>query len=104
MQGSAVRKAVLLTRYACLMKNYLIDAANSADKPKPTISAATGIRVPPVSTATKNYGRKTCKPLDDAYKAIFTKFIAHFEREAEELRDKALLKEVEVLQKVLNLA
>ena len=97
---------MLLTRYVALMKNYLIDAARAGGSAKPTptvISESTGI-VAPLPTSSEDNQTQYIRrlPLDDKYHAIFAKFAKYYEKEAEELRDKTLLKELKIVQSVIS--
>jgi Ca-activated chloride channel family protein len=102
---TSCRKAVLLVRYVNFMKQFLRDAKKSKDSKNPvvSISETTGIPVPEVL---KKEGKSwhsevvAMKPLGAEYKALFSKFIAHFEKEMEAIDDSKLDRE---LQQILTI-
>jgi len=91
--GSAVRKAVLLTRYVTFMKRLLEDTQKT--KGVPTMSMESGLsgRVvvasakSPSSPSSPPSPSSSRSPLDESYKPLVEKFVAYFAQEAEEVQD-----------------
>jgi len=102
-QGSAVRKAVLLTRYVNFMKNFIRDSLNQPGvSPVPVImDEKNGIPIPGEPSKETSKCAKI-QPLSPAYKELFTKFITYFEKEADILQDKTLLQELALAQDIMN--
>jgi Ca-activated chloride channel homolog len=97
-QNTGVRKAVLLSRYADLMINWMMDARRVPfdKKAMPTLTRASGI-VPP-DHKIKKWERKSL-PLQVSmhYKELFRLFKAHMTAEMGELGDESLKKEIAIL-------
>jgi len=87
-QNSGIRKAILLTQYINLVKNFLADI---------TINSSTGILAPPNTTTT----RGTLKVTNE-WKENFTIFKNYFESEMDSIGDNSLMKEVKVLEGMIN--
>jgi len=96
-QGSAVRKAVLLTRFVNFMKNYIIDVQEKHDTP--TVNNKIGIILPPLNYANA-HSAATVSQLNPAFSDLFDKFIAYFNNEADKLSDHELLKELDILHMI----
>jgi len=98
-QGSAVRKAVLLTRYVNFMRYFALDVYQRKDSP--TVNAVNGIPVPPIET--NNYTHSPVIPkLSPERLEMINKFINYFSSEADALGDLDLTKELTILNKVLK--
>ncbi|MBP7866827.1 MAG: VWA domain-containing protein [Acidobacteria bacterium] len=95
-----IRKAVLLTRYADMLLNWMSDereTAQAGGKVVCSVTPAEGIRVP--ETAALGRWERTSMPLavSAPYADVFRKFRAHFAAEMAPLNDPDLKKEVEIL-------
>lgn len=104
-ENSGIRKGILLSRYADLMKNWIIDEAEHAhiSSPwEPRIDDETGIIVPPVFL---NQWERQSLPLmvSPVYSELFQKFYTYFEQEMDVLGDDALNQELEILDELINL-
>jgi len=97
-QGSAIRKAVLLTRYINFMKVFVMDIASH--KTSPTVNTINGIPVPGSFEDSKQH---TLGKLSPEYHALFDKFVAYFSSEADVLGDPTLINELELIQKIKKL-
>jgi len=97
--GSAARKAIVLTRYVNFMKQFINDQKNNR---KPQYDRD-GIPVPHVTDSKSSDYGTSMKPLDEAYSSVADQFRTYFTKEADVLSDKTLLKELELLNKILDL-
>jgi hypothetical protein len=80
--NTAVRKAVLLTRFVNGMKWWIRDH-QSPGAPAESVSQATGIPPPPVEE-TNEWGKLR---VSDHYKTVFGRLLDYYERECEQLAD-----------------
>jgi hypothetical protein len=80
--NTAVRKAVLLTRFVNGMKWWITDHQCSG-APAKSVSQATGIPPPPVDEKFE-WGKLR---VSDHYKAVFARLLNYYERECEQLAD-----------------
>jgi Ca-activated chloride channel family protein len=106
-EGSAIQKAIVLSRYVTLMQNWILDArAGCNDKldythQKPIHIMQRCMVYPPQNPYIghiKTWERKSCKLLVSAgYKKIFNIFKNYFKSQMKQLGDKSLKKELEVL-------
>jgi len=85
-QDDGVRKALLLTHYVNLVKNYI---------GRVKISEETGISNPPL---TQPSIRISSGDVKQHYQPLFAKFLRYFEREMEALGDETLAKEFKVIE------
>jgi Ca-activated chloride channel family protein len=100
-QNDGIRKAVLLSRYADLLKNWIIDEreALDGDEPfQPSVTAEYGIAVPPEL----GEWERTSLPLtvSEPYRDLFDAFGSYFENESEALGDIDLQQEEIILDKL----
>jgi Ca-activated chloride channel homolog len=98
-QGSGVRKAILLSRYIDLLKNWLIDEmreVKEGEKFQPSMTVESGVVVP---MKLGKWERQSI-PLhvSDHYKNLFKLFGAYFKNEMKAVRDEALKQEKTVLE------
>lgn len=112
-QNSGIRKGIVLSRYANLIKNWL---ANEAVKESPepidiiplpiVITRETGIIVPDDQVYLKLLSKWEQKsvPLQvsQEFKDLFKEFIPYFESEMESIGDDTMSKELEILEKLCN--
>lgn len=110
-QSSGIRKGIVLSRYANLIKNWL---ANEAVKESPepidiiplpiVITKETGIIVPDDLVYFKllNKWEQQSVPLtvSKEFKALFEEFIPYFESEMESIGDETMSQELEILKKL----
>ncbi len=109
-QSSAIRKAILLSRYVTLMKNWLIDAhaqcndrVHYAPVPLPMLKKRCMIYPPlrPRFRRLSQWERRSC-PLrvSEGYRKLFAYFARHYKSEMQAIGDKSLQKEHKVLLKL----
>jgi len=100
--NSGIRKGVLLSRYADLMKNWLIDERGHASTSfpwEPSVNHEDGIIVPP----TLGEWERQSLPLSVSplYKDVFQQFSEYFVSEVEVIGDETLSQELEILEILL---
>jgi Ca-activated chloride channel family protein len=100
-QNDGIRKAVLLSRYADLLKNWIIDEREALenDEPvEPSVTTEGGISVPPEL----GEWERTSLPLtvSEPYRGLFEAFGDYFENESEALGDIDLQQEEVVLDEL----
>jgi len=104
--NSATQKAILLSSYVDLMKNFSLDMRKGCnDKmtypPFISLKRTCGIYPPDrdIYLSIKTWERKSCPLLvSEGYKKIFALFSTHFKKQMKEIGDKSLSKELELLQ------
>ncbi len=100
-QNSGIRKAVLLSRYADLLKNWIIDERTAADKGwkiVPSVTMANGIVIP---IELGEWERQSLPlTVSGPYPELFGKFSDYFQSEAQVLGDSTLQQEVAILEKL----
>jgi Ca-activated chloride channel family protein len=104
-QNDGIRKAVLLSRYADLLKNWMIDERKAADKGwkiVPSVTLANGIVIP---VELGEWERQSL-PLvvSEPYPELFGRFRDYFQIEAQAIGDSTLEKEEEILKKLEGFA
>ena len=98
-QGSGIRKAILLSRYGDLLKNWLIDEMRGeGGKVQPSVTMESGIVVP----VKLGKWERQSMPLQvlDHYKNLFELFATYFRKEMMATGDETLKKEMAVLVKL----
>jgi Ca-activated chloride channel homolog len=108
-QNDGIRKAVLLSRYADLMKNWIFDERSYLDNPtRPILWGVTrsiGI-MPPIYDPEQFLGKweRQSEPLtvSEHYKELIKDFGKYFEEEKNYLSDDVLDKELELLDKLIE--
>jgi len=96
-QGSAVRKAILLTRYINFMRNFVVDVLEKRDAP--TVNSKNGILLPPLNYV-QSLNSGYIPALNPEFNALFEKFYSYFTAEADKLGDSDLIKELDILNKI----
>jgi len=104
--NSGIRKAILLARYADLLKDWTIDQRQNYDNEKANkilINQEDGIVVPSEKPQLGKWERQslTLKVLDK-YKGLFNQFDKYFEEEMKDINDATLSQEVDILKKLAN--
>jgi len=98
--NSGIRKGILLTRYAALMKNWLIDEyqyARYSSPWEPSIHENTGITIPPDSGFSQWERQSLPLVVSEAYKRIFRDFAEYFTDEMFAIGDYSLDQEIDIL-------
>lgn len=105
-ENTGVRKAVLLTRYADLAKNWMIDERKDIDENitvDPAVTEEKGIVLPPVNISLGKWERQsTDLTVSSEYKEVFGGFKGYFEEEMNTLGDENLQQELDILEKLSN--
>ena len=104
-QNSGIRKAVLLSRYADLLKNWMIDERKAADKGwkiVPSVTLANGIVIP----IELGEWERQSMPLavSEPYPELFGRFRKYLQSEAQVLGDGTLGQEEAILKKLEGFA
>ena len=101
-ENGGIRKGILLSRYADLMKNWMIDERSSLNNEpiESTVNEINGIVVP------RELGEweRQSVPLkvSDEHEKLFSEFIVYFEEEMNSIGDLSLEKELETLKNLEN--
>ncbi len=100
-QNSGIRKAVLLTRYADLLKNWMIDerkAGKEGWKIVPSVTLANGIVIP----VELGEWERQSMPLtvSEPYRELFVMFADYFQKEMQAVGDDTLSQEELILRKL----
>lgn len=100
--NSGIQKGILLSRYACLLKNWMLDEREHLNYTRPwdpRVREDTGITIP-----AENVGQweRTSLPLtvSDPYRSTFRVFLKYFQSQMYEIGDDSLQQEVSVLNKL----
>ena len=103
-ENNGIRKGILLSRYADLLKNWMIDEREHAHLSNPWLPRVdddSGIIVPPVTLG--QWERQSLPLLvSEPYQELFTEFRAYFEEEMYSLNDDALNQELDILYELIN--
>lgn len=101
-ENDGIRKAILLSRYADLLKNWIIDERSALDQDapvEPSVTLEDGIVVP--GPLLGEWERQSLPlTVSEGYRAFFELFRSHFETESVALGDPDLQQEVVVLDKL----
>jgi Ca-activated chloride channel family protein len=104
-QNSGIRKAVLLSRYADLLKNWIIDERTAADngwKIVPSVTLANGIVIP---IELGEWERQSLPlSVSEPYPELFGRFSDYFQSESQVLGDSTLDQEEAILRKLQGFA
>ena len=97
-ENTGIRKGIILSRYADLIKNWIIDERESIEKNEtvtPSVNAEDGIVVP---IELGRWERQSI-PLrvSEPYKGLFKEFSVYFEEEMNAIGDNTLGQEVDIL-------
>lgn len=100
-QNNGVRKAVLLARYADLLKNWMIDERRAAEKGGrivPSVTLASGIVIP---VELGEWERQSLPlTVSDPYPELLGRFRDYFQVEAQAIGDSSLDREEAILKKL----
>ncbi|MGA1841535.1 MAG: vWA domain-containing protein [bacterium] len=105
--NNGTRKAVLLARYANMIKNWIFDERTSLKEDSVIETSVTyddGITIPIcVPSVLGEWERQSVDlQVSDEYKQLFAEFKPYFEAEMAAIGDEDLAQEVEVLDKLIN--
>ena len=100
-QNNGVRKAVLLSRYADLLKNWMIDertAAGKGERIAPSVTLTGGIVIP---VELGEWERQSLPlTVSEPYPELFGRFLDYFHSEAQAIGDETLGQEEAILRKL----
>lgn len=106
--NSGIRKAILLSRYAEMLRNWTTDQRKALkdDKPvHPEITREKGIVIcPPIRMRRLGKWEQKSVPLQvsDTYRKLFKGFFSYMQSEMKKLGDKQLKKELKILKKLAS--
>jgi Ca-activated chloride channel family protein len=98
--NNGIRKAVLLTRYAALLKNWMMDERNHMNYSQPwnpCIGEGTGIAIPNEALFSQWERQSLPVHVSAGYKKLFEYFKEYFEDEMDAIGDKSLSNESGIL-------
>ena len=105
-QNKGIRKGILLSRYADLLKNWMIDERESLQEEipiRPVVNEENGIVVPNEEFILGEWERQSIPlQVSEEYQELFSEFRLYFENEMDEVGDNKLHQEVEILNKLGN--
>jgi Ca-activated chloride channel family protein len=100
-ENNGIRKAVLLTRYADLLKNWMIDersASKNGWKIVPSVTRANGIVIP---VELGDWERQSLPlTVSEPYRLLFSEFMDWFKKESQAVGDSTLQQEEKILEKL----
>lgn len=102
-ENSGIRKAILLSRYASLIKNWINDERKGLEaqtKVVSSINEQTGISIPLEPELNKWERQSVYLHVSEQYRKIFTDFSVYFEEEVKAIDDPSLVQELELLKKL----
>jgi Ca-activated chloride channel family protein len=103
-ENSGIRKGILLSRYADLLKNWMIDEREHAHLSSPwapSVDDESGIIVPPITLG--QWERQSLPLLvSEPYQELFTEFRDYFEKEMNDLNDDELNQELKILDELIK--
>ncbi|MGE5329196.1 MAG: VWA domain-containing protein [Deltaproteobacteria bacterium] len=104
--NTGIRKAVLLSRYANLLQDWMIDQRQNYNNEKANkirISKEDGIAVPSETIQLGEWERQSLSlKVMDKYREIFNQFGKYFEEEMKEINDSTLAQEADILKKLAS--
>jgi Ca-activated chloride channel homolog len=104
-QNNGIRKGVVLSRYADLLKNWVIDERNHAHISypwEPCINKDTGIIVPPDILLGQWERQSLPLMVSEPYQKLFGSFLNYFNREISAIGDASMSQEVAILETLIN--
>jgi len=104
--GSGIQKAIILTDYVNVIKNFLVDSRKSCND-EVTFASFDTIRqkclLPPPYPKNSTWERRSCKlEVSKGYKKLFSIFLREFQKQKYLLRDESLKKEEDALKLLLK--
>ncbi len=107
--NKSIQKAILLSSYVDLMKNYLIDMRKECNDhvefPYPTILRHCGVYPPdrPEFAYTKTWERRSCPfKISNGYKKLLSFYRDYFKAQMRDIRDDSLKKELDAIDLILS--
>jgi Ca-activated chloride channel family protein len=102
--NTGIRKAILLSRYADVLLNWIVDAGRSRTDGQPIVASITAERGIPCPDFRLGRWERRSIPLKVSaeYRDILSRFRAHFREEASALNDSSLSRELDVLDALVK--
>lgn len=103
--NTGIQKGILLSRYANLMKNWMVDERSYYDHPDPWEPAVTyeqGIIIPEPITGSEWERESLPLYVSLEYQKLFSSFYKHFNEQAAEINDDDLAQETEILKLLMD--
>jgi Ca-activated chloride channel family protein len=103
--NSGIRKGILLTRYAALLKNWIIDERDHYQYSsgwEPCIDEDTGIVIPPENGLGQWERQSLPLTVSSSYRKIFRNFEDYFADEMDEIQDYTLEQELDILDMIIR--
>ena len=101
--NTGIRKAILLSRYAALLKNWMMDERNHTGYSAswdPCIDDHTGIAIPSEALFSQWERKSISLRVSQSYRSLFQRFTQYFENEARAIGDSDLNQELAILWKL----
>ncbi len=101
--NTGIRKGILLSRYAALLQNWMIDERQHVQYSQPwepIVREDTGILIPPEPGLSQWERQSLPLTVSEPYRRIFRDFSQYFEKEMRAIGDYALDQEIEILNKL----
>jgi Ca-activated chloride channel family protein len=101
--NTGIEKGILLSRYAALLQNWMIDERNHAAYSRPwdpVIREDTGIIIPPDPYLSQWERQSLPLTVSEPYKRIFKTFSQYFAKEMSAIGDYTLDQEINILNKL----
>jgi Ca-activated chloride channel family protein len=102
---TGIRKAILLSRYADLLRNWVSDEGTSRLEKRPIVVSVTdadGIPCPQLPHLGRWERQSLPLSVSSAYRQVFTRFLGHFRAEASLLGDPSLDREAKLMEFLLR--
>ncbi len=104
-QNHGIRKAVLLSRYADLLKNWMIDERKAADKGGKIVPSVTSVNSIIIPVELGEWKRQSLPlAVSEPYPELFGRFRDYFHMEAQAIGDSSLGQEEAILKKLEGFA
>lgn len=105
-ENNGIRKAILLVRYANLLKNWILYERSESDKfliiPSKGIIDCCYTEEEIVILLGEHERKSTPLSISDSYKEVFSKMKKYIEKENKEINDDTINKEIDILNKLIN--
>ncbi len=104
-ENTGIRKGILLSRYADLMKNWINDERESIMINKTievSVTLEEGVVIPVEIELGKWERQSVSLRVSEEYKQLFSEFLKYFKEEMEEIGDDNLSKEVTIIEKLIK--
>lgn len=101
-ENYGIKKGILLSRYASLLKHWMADERGRMNHAKPRPRCGVGLGIPVYEDFSKiAFGRRELR-VHPLYQTVFSEFSKYFAEEIDELKDESLKQELSILTKLSN--